>query len=143
MVKFYREVYVCEGITDIVFPTVYPTGAVIGCVEVRECLRLEDVVECEEIPASLKMEALSDFCWFCEQPQRLIVAREMKGAQRLFPLPKNIALTAPPALRPVPPVSPLRLPQPFLEPKHHDKTPAKFSAKGDRSKGLSEPQRGN
>ncbi|KAK6915347.1 ASCH domain, partial [Dillenia turbinata] len=76
MEDFYREIYAIHGITDLKFPDRYPVSRLLGCVEV------------------VRLEALTDFCWLCEQPQRLFIPLEMRGYQGVYPLDKKMVEAA-------------------------------------------------
>lgn len=90
MEEFYREIYAVDGITDIKFPEHYPVSRLLGCVEVVGCLKSEELVCWEAVPASVRLEGLTDFCWLCQNPQKLIVPFEMRGYQRVYNLEKKI-----------------------------------------------------
>ncbi|GFZ05974.1 RNA-binding ASCH domain protein [Actinidia rufa] len=65
MEEFYKEIYALNGITDLTFPQHYPVSRLIGCIDVVGCLRREELACWKEV----RLEALTDFCWLCEQPQ--------------------------------------------------------------------------
>ncbi|XP_042061661.1 activating signal cointegrator 1-like [Salvia splendens] len=90
MEEFYREIYKLNGVTDIKFPEHYPVSRLLGCVDVVGCLTCEELVNWEAIPASVRVEGQTAFCWLCEKPQRLIVPFEMRGFQGVYNLEKKI-----------------------------------------------------
>ncbi|KAK4755501.1 hypothetical protein SAY87_009258 [Trapa incisa] len=90
MEEFYREIYAVNGITNLKFPQHYPVSRLIGCVEVVGCLRREELAAWDKMPEGVRLEALTDFCWLCERPQRLIIPFEMRGYQGVYNLQKKI-----------------------------------------------------
>lgn len=101
MEDFYREIYAVNGITDIKFPEHYPVSRLLGCVEVVGCLRCKELVGWEAVPESVRLEGLTDFCWLCEQPQKLVVPFEMRGFQGVYNLENRIYEAAVRGLRSV------------------------------------------
>ncbi|GER41581.1 activating signal cointegrator-related family protein [Striga asiatica] len=69
MEDFYREIYAMDGVTDLKFPEHYPVSRLIGCVDVVGCVTCEELANWEAIPASVRVEGQTPFCWLCEQPQ--------------------------------------------------------------------------
>ncbi|XXG40600.1 hypothetical protein AAC387_Pa01g1279 [Persea americana] len=59
---------------------------VSGCVEVVGCLKCEELVCWDEV----RLEGQTDFCWLCQQPQRLLVPFEMRGFQGVYNLEKRV-----------------------------------------------------
>ncbi|KAF3335198.1 Activating signal cointegrator 1 [Carex littledalei] len=90
MEDFYREIYAVDGITDIKFPEHYPVSRLLGCVEVVGCLKSEELVSWEDVPESVRLEGLTNFCWLCENPKRLLIPFEMRGNQGVYNLEKRI-----------------------------------------------------
>ncbi|XP_058200103.1 uncharacterized protein LOC131315061 [Rhododendron vialii] len=90
MEDFYREIYAVNGITDLKFPQQYPVSRLIGCIEVVGCLRREELACWNEVPEGVRLEALTDFCWLCEQPQKLCVPIEMRGFHGVYDLERKI-----------------------------------------------------
>ncbi|KAK9288937.1 hypothetical protein L1049_017408 [Liquidambar formosana] len=101
MEDFYREIYTVNGITDLKFPEHYPVSRLIGCVEVVGCVKCEELVCWDEVPEGVRLEGQTEFCWLCEQPQKLIVPVEMRGYQRVFNLEQKIYEAAVRGLCPV------------------------------------------
>ncbi|XP_024524676.1 activating signal cointegrator 1 isoform X3 [Selaginella moellendorffii] len=60
----------------------------------RRCCSLEELVSREELPQSIRMEALSECCWLCEEPQKLVIPFQMRGWQGVYNLEKKIASAA-------------------------------------------------
>ncbi|KAJ6821521.1 uncharacterized protein M6B38_391470 [Iris pallida] len=112
MENFYREIYAVNGITDIKFPDHYPVSRLLGCVEVVGCLKSEELVSWEAVPESVRLEGLTDFCWLCERPQKLVVPFEMRGFQGVYNLEKRIYEGAVRGLRPVEGPQPVKFPLP-------------------------------
>ncbi|KAL6638315.1 hypothetical protein ACP70R_025887 [Stipagrostis hirtigluma subsp. patula] len=112
MEDFYREIYAVDGITDIQFPQHYPVSRLLGCVEVVGCVRSEELVCWEEVPQSVRLEGLTDFCWLCENPQKLVVPFEMRGYQGVYNLERRIYDGAVRGLSPVQGPLPVKFPLP-------------------------------
>lgn len=112
MEVFYREIYAVNGVADITFPEHYPTSRLLGCVEVVGCLKRNELASWDELPEGVKLEALTDFCWLCEQPQKLIVPFEMRGFQGVYNLERKIYEAAIRGLSPVTPPLPVKFPLP-------------------------------
>ncbi|XP_022142946.1 uncharacterized protein LOC111012940 [Momordica charantia] len=90
MEDFYREIYALDGITDLKFPEHYPVSRLLGCVEVVGCLQGDELKNWDKVPEGVRLEAQTDFCWLCEQPQKLLIPFEMRGYQRVYNLEKKI-----------------------------------------------------
>ncbi|AQK61413.1 Activating signal cointegrator 1 [Zea mays] len=112
MEDFYREIYAVDGITGIKFPDHYPVSRLLGCVEVVGCLRSEELVCWEHVPESVRLEGLTDFCWLCENPQKLVVPFEMRGYQGVYNLERRIYDGAVRGLLPVQGPLPVKFPLP-------------------------------
>ncbi|KAF7805238.1 Activating signal cointegrator 1 [Senna tora] len=112
MENFYREIYAVNGITDIKFPEHYPVSRLLGCVEVVGCLRREELASWEMVPEGVRLEALTDCCWLCEQPQKLLIPFEMRGYQGVYNLEKKIFEAAVRGLSPVASPFPVKFPLP-------------------------------
>ncbi|XP_020591595.1 activating signal cointegrator 1 [Phalaenopsis equestris] len=113
METFYREIYALDGITDIKFPEHYPVSRLLGCVEIAGCLKGEELDKWEEVPKSVRCEALTDFCWLCENPKKLIVPFEMRGYQRVYNLENKIFEAAVRGLTPSKGPLPVKFPLPY------------------------------
>ncbi|KAI5019556.1 hypothetical protein ZWY2020_044444 [Hordeum vulgare] len=61
-----------------------------GCVYVVGCVRSEELVCWEDVPQSVRLEGLTDFCWLCENPQKLVVPFEMRGYQGVYNLERRV-----------------------------------------------------
>lgn len=114
MEDFYREIYAVNGITDLKFPDHYPVSRLIGCVEVVGCVTGEELLCWEEVPEGVRLEALTNFCWLCENPQKLIVPFEMRGFQGVYNLERKIYEAASRGLCPVNPPITIKFPLPNL-----------------------------
>ncbi|KAL9265532.1 Activating signal cointegrator 1-like protein [Drosera capensis] len=112
MEDFYREIYAVNGVTDIKFPENYPVSRLLGCVEVVGCLKCEELSSWEELPEGVRLEGQTEYCWLCEQPQRLVVPFEMRGFQGVYNLEKKIYEAAVRGLRPVEAPLPVKFPLP-------------------------------
>ncbi|XP_042381991.1 circumsporozoite protein-like [Zingiber officinale] len=112
MEDFYKEIYSVNGVTDIKFPEHYPISRLLGCIEVVGCVRSEELVSWEQVPESVRLEGLTDFCWLCENPQKLVVPFEMRGFQGVYNLEKKIYDAAVRGLRPIQGPLPVKFPLP-------------------------------
>ncbi|CAM8942013.1 unnamed protein product [Rhodiola kirilowii] len=112
MEEFYREIYAVDGVSDIKFPDHYPVSRLIGCVEIVGCVKGEELASWDAVPEGVRLEALTDFCWLCEQPQKLLVPFEMRGYQGVYNLEKKINEAAVRGLMPVKGPSPVNFPLP-------------------------------
>ncbi|XP_064989976.1 uncharacterized protein LOC135627715 isoform X1 [Musa acuminata AAA Group] len=90
MENFYREIYAVAGVKDIKFPEHYPVSRLLGCVEVVGCVKCEELVCWEDVPESVRLEGQTDFCWLCENPQKLLIPFEMRGFQKVYNLERRI-----------------------------------------------------
>uniref|UniRef100_A0A0D9W1N4 ASCH domain-containing protein n=1 Tax=Leersia perrieri TaxID=77586 RepID=A0A0D9W1N4_9ORYZ len=112
MEAFYTEIYAVDGITDITFPQHYPVSRLLGCVDVVGCLTSQDLASWEHVPQSVRLEALTDFCWLCQNPQKLVVPFEMRGQQGVYNLERRIYEGAVRGLSPVQGPLPVNFPLP-------------------------------
>ncbi|CAN6308404.1 unnamed protein product [Urochloa humidicola] len=112
MEDFYREIYAVDGITHINFPQHYPVSCLLGCVQVVGCLRSQELVSWEHVPQSVRLEGLTEFCWLCENPQKLVVPFEMRGYQGVYNLERRIYDGAVRGLTPVQGPLPVKFPLP-------------------------------
>ncbi|KMS98100.1 hypothetical protein BVRB_4g095450 [Beta vulgaris subsp. vulgaris] len=101
MENFYREIYALDGVTDLKFPDQYPISRIIGCVEVVGSLRREELACWKAVPEGVRLEGLTDFCWLCEKPQKLLDPLKMRGDQGVYNLERKIAEAAIRGLLPV------------------------------------------
>ncbi|KAE9619058.1 hypothetical protein Lal_00047593 [Lupinus albus] len=112
MEYFYKEIYACNGITDITFPQHYPVSRLLGCVEVTGCLKREELAGWEKVPEGVRLEALTDLCWLCESPQKLLIPFEMRGYHSVYNLERKIYDAAVRGLSPVNSPLPVKFPLP-------------------------------
>ncbi|XP_066164550.1 uncharacterized protein [Oryza sativa Japonica Group] len=112
MEEFYREIYALDGITNITFPHHYPVSRLLGCVEVVGCVTSQELASWEHVPQSVRLEALTDFCWLCENPQKLVVPFDMRGYQGVYNLERRIYEGAVRGLSPVQGPLPVNFPLP-------------------------------
>ncbi|XP_031145904.1 activating signal cointegrator 1 [Sander lucioperca] len=75
----YRHVYKKEPR----FPKDYPTGCLLGCVNVTDCLSQEQFRE--QFPDTCE-ESASPFVFICTNPQELLVKFPMKGKHKIWKL---------------------------------------------------------
>ncbi|KQK11960.1 nuclear pore complex protein NUP98B isoform X2 [Brachypodium distachyon] len=112
MEDFYREIHAVDGVAHIDFPQHYPVSRLLGCVEVVGCVRSQELVCWEDVPESVRLEGLTDFCWLCENPQKLVVPFEMRGYQGVYNLERRIYEGAVRGLSPVQGPLPVKFPLP-------------------------------
>ncbi|KAJ8760529.1 hypothetical protein K2173_015196 [Erythroxylum novogranatense] len=115
MEDFYREIYAVDGISDVAFPEHYPVSRLLGCVEVVGCVKCEELASWEAVSEGVRLEGQTDYCWLCEQPQKLLIPFEMRGYQGVYNLEKKIYEAAfrglVPVQGPMPTTFPLPNPQ--------------------------------
>ncbi|XP_073691804.1 activating signal cointegrator 1 [Garra rufa] len=75
----YRHIYKEEP----KFPKEYPTGCLLGCVNVTDCLSQEQFRE--QYP-QISEESTSPFVFICSNPQELVVKFPMKGKHKIWKL---------------------------------------------------------
>lgn len=112
MEDFYREIYAVNGITDVKFPEHYPVSRLLGCVEVVGCVRCEELAGWKAVPEGVRLEGQTNFCWLCEQPQKLLIPFEMRGYQGVYNLEKKVYEAAVRGLTPVESPLPVKFPLP-------------------------------
>ncbi|KAJ7536965.1 hypothetical protein O6H91_12G090200 [Diphasiastrum complanatum] len=112
MEQFYKEIYAVDGVTDIKFPEHYPVSVLLGCVNIVGCSKLEELICWEELPQSVRLEGQTNYCWLCEEPQKLLVPFEMRGWQGVYSLDKKISTPAVRGLRPMQGPAPIKFPLP-------------------------------
>ncbi|NXW55965.1 TRIP4 protein, partial [Eurystomus gularis] len=72
---------------DVEFPSDYPSGCLLGCVDVTDCLSQEQFKEqCPE----LSPESESPFVFLCANPQEMVVKFPIKGRQKIWKLDAKI-----------------------------------------------------
>ncbi|XP_077375096.1 activating signal cointegrator 1 isoform X1 [Festucalex cinctus] len=75
----YRAIYKKEPR----FPSNYPTGCLLGCVNITDCLSQEQFRE--QYPSTCE-ESASPFVFICTNPQELLVKFPMKGKHKIWKL---------------------------------------------------------
>ncbi|XP_065188742.1 activating signal cointegrator 1-like [Sycon ciliatum] len=73
-----------EG-NDMVFPNEYPTGALLGCVDVEDCL--EQTEYRQKFPNG---ESESPYVWICSNPRDLLIKFPVKGKHKLWKLDDHV-----------------------------------------------------
>lgn len=76
------------------FPTHYPVGCLLGCVNMVDCLDQEEYRK--RFPDG---ESASPYVFICEDPQELIVKFPMKGKHKIYKLDSHIHQGAKKGLR--------------------------------------------
>ncbi|XP_067125576.1 activating signal cointegrator 1-like, partial [Centruroides vittatus] len=76
---------IIKGASYIKFPEQYPTGCLLGCVDVIDCLPQEEYQL--QYPNG---ESGSPYVLICENPQELIIKFPMKGKLKIFKLDKKL-----------------------------------------------------
>lgn len=97
----YTELYSQEGIDDIEFPPLYPTSALLGCVEVVDVVSEDDLPN-SKYPEEIKREGDSPFNFICVNPQRLLLPVEMSGEHKIWRIAKKDYAKLQAGLRPAP-----------------------------------------
>ena len=87
MEAFYREVHAPDALE---FPPAYPTGVLLGCVEVVDVVPAEVVEAWEGLPGGIQAEVGSPHCFLCQQAQRLVVPQQMRGSMKIYELEKKV-----------------------------------------------------
>eukprot|EP00884_Botryococcus_braunii_P018767 jgi/Botrbrau1/5574/Bobra.97_2s0005.1 len=95
----YTRIYGAEGKSPPPFPEHYPTSVLLGCIDIVDCLKAEQVEAWKDLPESLKMEVGSPYAFLCEKPRRLVVPQAMRGHPSIWELPKAVVKNMEPALR--------------------------------------------
>ncbi|XP_053573351.1 activating signal cointegrator 1 isoform X2 [Bombina bombina] len=72
---------------DLPFPKDYPTGCILGCLDVVDCLPQEEFKE--QYP-SLSQESASPFVFVCSNPQELLIKFPIKGQHKIWKLDSKI-----------------------------------------------------
>ncbi|XP_053661224.1 activating signal cointegrator 1 [Anopheles marshallii] len=80
--NFYRKLYDDDSIQ---FPSQYPSGCLLGCVSVRDCLPQEEYRK--QHPAG---ESDSPYVFVCEEPQELPIRFPLKGDHKIYLLDSAI-----------------------------------------------------
>ncbi|XP_017334264.1 activating signal cointegrator 1 [Ictalurus punctatus] len=83
----YRQI--CKQ--DLHFPKDYPTGCLLGCVNMTDCLSQEQFRE--QYP-HIGDESASPFVFICTNPQELLVKFPMKGKHKIWKLESQIHQSA-------------------------------------------------
>ncbi|KAL4228260.1 Activating signal cointegrator 1 [Mactra antiquata] len=91
MERMYKILYKSA---DLDFPSHYPVGCLLGCVDVVDCLSHEVYVE--QFPEG---ESGSPFVFICESPRELIVKFPIKGKHKIYKLEGHIHAAAKKGLR--------------------------------------------
>ncbi|XP_060553293.1 activating signal cointegrator 1-like [Ruditapes philippinarum] len=89
--QMYKTVY--KG-KDLQFPSHYPVGCLLGCVDVVDCLS-QDTYQ-EQFPEG---ESGSPFVFICENPCELVVKFPVKGKHKIYKLDSHIHKAAKKGLR--------------------------------------------
>uniref|UniRef100_A0A0B6ZWX8 ASCH domain-containing protein n=2 Tax=Arion vulgaris TaxID=1028688 RepID=A0A0B6ZWX8_9EUPU len=80
--------------SSLKFPKEYPTGCLLGCVNVEDCLSQEEYRE--QYPDG---ESASPYVFICSNPQHLIVKYPNKGKHKIYKLDRNIHQAAKKCIR--------------------------------------------
>ncbi|XP_027513630.1 activating signal cointegrator 1 isoform X1 [Corapipo altera] len=72
---------------DVEFPSDYPSGCLLGCVDVTDCLSQEQFQE--QYP-DLSQESGSPFVFICTDPQEMVVKFPIKGKHKIWKLDAKI-----------------------------------------------------
>ncbi|XP_014817086.1 PREDICTED: activating signal cointegrator 1 isoform X2 [Calidris pugnax] len=72
---------------DVEFPSDYPSGCLLGCVDITDCLSQEQFNE--QCP-DLSQESGSPFVFICTNPQEMVVKFPIKGKPKIWKLDAKI-----------------------------------------------------
>ncbi|XP_009976741.1 PREDICTED: activating signal cointegrator 1, partial [Tauraco erythrolophus] len=72
---------------DVEFPSDYPSGCLLGCVDVTDCLSQEQF---NEQHPDLSQESDSPFVFICTNPQEMVVKFPIKGKLKIWKLDAKI-----------------------------------------------------
>ncbi|KFP92097.1 Activating signal cointegrator 1, partial [Apaloderma vittatum] len=72
---------------DVEFPSDYPSGCLLGCVDVTDCLSQEQF---KEQYSDLSQESGSPFVFICANPQEMVVKFPIKGKPKIWKLDAKI-----------------------------------------------------
>uniref|UniRef100_A0A8B9UKX9 Activating signal cointegrator 1 n=1 Tax=Anas zonorhyncha TaxID=75864 RepID=A0A8B9UKX9_9AVES len=72
---------------DVEFPSDYPSGCLLGCVDITDCLSQEQFNE--QYP-DLSQESGSPFVFICTNPQEMVVKFPIKGKPKIWKLDSKI-----------------------------------------------------
>lgn len=72
---------------DVEFPSDYPSGCLLGCVDVTDCLSQEQFQE--QYP-DLSQESSSPFVFICTNPQEMVLKFPIKGKHKIWKLDAKI-----------------------------------------------------
>ncbi|XP_054024983.1 activating signal cointegrator 1 [Dryobates pubescens] len=72
---------------DVEFPSDYPSGCLLGCVDVADCLSQEQF---KEQHPELSQESASPFVFICTNPQEMAVKFPIKGKHKIWRLDAKI-----------------------------------------------------
>jgi len=86
---------------DIEFPNDYPTGVLLGCVDVADVLGQDDYKQKFGGNRQDPMESQSPFVFICENPQELFVKFPIKGQHKIYKLDNHVHQAAKKGARPV------------------------------------------
>jgi len=85
---------------DIEFPNDYPTGVLLGCVDVADVLSQDDYRQRFGGDRQDPMESHSPFVFVCEHPQELFVKFPIKGQHKIYKLDSHVHQAAKKGARP-------------------------------------------
>jgi len=112
--NMYRTLMLASGMkeADIKFPAVYPTGCLIGSVDVPAVLpnATYRTALAGHVPPSVLAESKAPYVFLCQNPQRLLAPMEMTGSFKLYNLPKQIWKQAVHGCVPAEPMEPVAFP---------------------------------
>ncbi|XP_040824913.1 activating signal cointegrator 1 [Ochotona curzoniae] len=72
---------------DVEFPNDYPSGCLLGCVDLTDCLSQKDFKE--QFP-DMSQESDSPFVFICKNPQEMVVKFPIKGNPKIWKLDSKI-----------------------------------------------------
>eukprot|EP01134_Creolimax_fragrantissima_P006735 CFRG6735T1 len=81
----YRSLY---GEKDLPFPETYPSGCLLGCVTVVDCLTQDEYKN--KFSTSATQESVSEFVFVCEEPHELALKYSISGDHKIWNLDKTV-----------------------------------------------------
>jgi hypothetical protein len=72
----------------------------LPCLTARAARQADALLAWPGLPAAVREEVQSPFCFLCGSPRRLLAPQQMRGHPKLWPLPTKLAAQLSPGLRP-------------------------------------------
>ncbi|KAF6154800.1 hypothetical protein GIB67_032412 [Kingdonia uniflora] len=82
------------------------------CVDVVGSVKGEELMSWDKVPEGVRLEGLTEFCWLCEEPKKLLDPIKLRGLQGVYDLEEETFEVAIRGLRPVEGPLPVKFPLP-------------------------------